>query len=275
MNVKSLFVVVMTAGVLAGCGSKINCVQKGFDEDLKALINSNMEGQIFSVYWATVVSEQVEVSTSGVKELAVADNKKSATCAATVSITTPLPDAKTTMTNSILLGLRSSMSGDLLKAMINNPEPTEKIVGTITYTVTSLEKPAQDGREVEVSVDKVKGLVQPMLYRTVELMGTALAKPIGDGSSQIWTSAQLSDLTNQINGLSDLPVDERKKRVCVIGKTAKFLPYDSYMAYLSILQQVMDGSNPMLAVGLRGSLKEPPLSTMVELENEANASCAS
>jgi hypothetical protein len=273
MSLLKFACITVSLGLLAGCGSKIDCVQKDFEDDLASLVSENMNARLFAIYWDEVMKQRTKVTVSAVKELKISENKKTATCAATVKLDLPVPSSKSEFTESLLLGLRTAESGNVYQALSETTTPTESVSVDITYEVISLEKASADGRNVEFSISNPQDLVMPVLYRNIQMVGSDLVKPMSDGSKLIWKPEQLANLKNQISAQSQLSEQDKTIRSCVVDKTASWIWYETYMAYLSFATAGADNSNPMLAVSVGMWRDKPPVSNLFEFEIEATRGC--
>lgn len=220
MSRLKLVCIALSFGFLGGCGSKIDFVQKDFTEDLAGLVSENMNAQLFAIYWDEVMKQNTKFSVTSVKELKVSENKKTATCAATVSVKLPVPSAKSEFTESLLLGIRAAERGNIYAALTDTSAPTDSVSVDITYEVTSLEKAAADGRKVEVTIKNAKDVVMPVLYRNIQMVGSDLARQMSDGSKMLWKSEQVTSLKKQIMDQKQLSDQDKNVRACVIEKTA-------------------------------------------------------
>lgn len=266
MKIKRILVIIAFSSSLIGCGSKISCVQEDFVDDLAGLIAENMKSQLLGVYWSEVMNEKVEYMVSSVKEIKISDNKKTATCAATLGVTLPMPSAKNVATESLLLGLRTASQGDIYAAFADTSSPLPSIAVSITYGVSILEKPAADGRTVEVDVKNVADIMTPLIYRNIQMVGSDIEKPMSDGSKMLWSRDQVSYVKKSIRDQPGLADNVKKVRSCVVEKTASWIGYDTYIAYLAYM------TNPILAVSV-GLSQEKTLANLIEFEQEATRSC--
>lgn len=232
-----------------------------------------MNAQLFAIYWDEVMKQNTKFSVTSVKELKVSENKKTATCAATVSVKLPVPSAKSEFTESLLLGIRAAERGNIYAALTDTSAPTDSVSVDITYEVSSLEKAAADGRKVEVTIKNAKDVVMPVLYRNIQMVGSDLARQMSDGSKMLWKSEQVTSLKKQIMDQKQLSDQDKNVRACVIEKTASWITYETYMAYLSFATAGGDSSNPMLAVSVGLWKDKPPMANLFELEKEATRGC--
>jgi hypothetical protein len=273
MKILKLTGILLSLALVVGCGSKIDCVEKGFTEDLSGLVAENMNAQLFAIYWDEVMEQNTKITVSAVKELKISENKKSVTCAATVSVKLPVPSAKSEVTESLLLGIRAAEKGNIYAAFTDTTAPVETVSVDIEYEVTSLEKAAADGRKVEVSIKNAKDIVMPVLYRNIQMVGSDVSRPLSDGSKPIWKPEQVASLKKQILEQKQISEQDKTTRVCVIQKTASWISYETYMAYLSFATAGADRSNPMLAMAVGMWSDKPPMSNLLEFEKEATKGC--